>query len=417
MKYMPKLSLSVWATLALLVGGAVACLSPAWSADQKPLVINPTTGKQEQLQPGNSIALPDASGDLLTINTGVQTAARTITYPVLTGNRTLAVLDQQQTFTQSSTWSGANILLSGSAVYQHNRSAAGSYLDFQWNSATRAQVEVDSSGNGLMNLRNASGSAYFNVGQTNITLNPATSLVVGSTANLRVINTTSATSSISGAVVVGDGSTAATNVGIGGGRINAGSTASSTTDSGNAIYTPGGIGAGGNVVVSSLLKVVTSNAMRCGGSGSTYFLDLGTVNLRDGDGSTGAATSGKLTANSTEDATSTSTGSLIAIGGVSAAKQIYTNSNVVIATTAGGLKVKEGTNARMGAATLVAGTVTVNTTAVTANSRIYLTSQADGGTPGFQRISARSAGTSFTITSSSGTDTSTVAWMIVEPSP
>lgn len=80
-----------------------------------------------------------------------------------------------------------------------------------------------------------------------------------------------------------------------------------------------------------------------------------------------------------------------------------------------GFSVKEGTNKRMGAAVLVAGVVTVNTTAVTANSRIFLTSQADGGTPGFVRISARVAATSFTITSSNVADTSTIAWLIVEP--
>jgi hypothetical protein len=70
----------------------------------------------------------------------------------------------------------------------------------------------------------------------------------------------------------------------------------------------------------------------------------------------------------------------------------------------------------MRTATLVAGSATVNTTKVTANSRLLLTSQADGGAHGFLRISARSAGTSFTITSSSGTDTSTVARLIVESS-
>lgn len=91
--------------------------------------------------------------------------------------------------------------------------------------------------------------------------------------------------------------------------------------------------------------------------------------------------------------------------------------NITISTAGKGIAIKEGANAKMGAAALVGGTVTVNTTAVTANSRIYLTSQVDGGTPGFQRISARSAGTSFTITSSNVLDTSTVAWMIVEPAP
>ena len=78
-------------------------------------------------------------------------------------------------------------------------------------------------------------------------------------------------------------------------------------------------------------------------------------------------------------------------------------------------QIKEGLNAKMGSATLVAGTVTVSNTSVTANSKIFLTSNADGGTPGFLRVSARTASTSFTITSSSLLDTSTVAWLIVEP--
>jgi len=80
-----------------------------------------------------------------------------------------------------------------------------------------------------------------------------------------------------------------------------------------------------------------------------------------------------------------------------------------------GLQVKEGSNCKQGVATLVGGTVTVSNTSVTANSRIFLTAQSDGGTPGFLRVSARTAGTSFTITSSSGSDTSVVAYQIFEP--
>lgn len=80
-----------------------------------------------------------------------------------------------------------------------------------------------------------------------------------------------------------------------------------------------------------------------------------------------------------------------------------------------GIKIKEGSNAKQGTATLSAGSVVVANTAVTANSRIFLTSQSDGGTPGFLRVSARVASTSFTITSSSGSDTSTVAYEIFEP--
>jgi len=77
--------------------------------------------------------------------------------------------------------------------------------------------------------------------------------------------------------------------------------------------------------------------------------------------------------------------------------------------------IVEGSNAAMGLATLSGGTITVSNTLVTANSRIFITTQADGGTPGAVRVSGRSAGTNFVITSSSGADTSTVAWEIKEP--
>lgn len=79
------------------------------------------------------------------------------------------------------------------------------------------------------------------------------------------------------------------------------------------------------------------------------------------------------------------------------------------------LSIVEGTNATMGVATLTAGTATVNTNQVRANSRIFLTRQVSGGTVGDPGVTARVAGTSFTITSSSGTDSSQVAWLIVNP--
>lgn len=95
--------------------------------------------------------------------------------------------------------------------------------------------------------------------------------------------------------------------------------------------------------------------------------------------------------------------------------QVITGGNLDIATAGNGLQVKEGANAKQGTAALTAGAATVANTSVTANSRIFLTSQADGGTPGWLRVSARTAGTSFTITSSSNLDTSTVAYLITEP--
>lgn len=105
----------------------------------------------------------------------------------------------------------------------------------------------------------------------------------------------------------------------------------------------------------------------------------------------------------------------VGIGTATPSDPLTVNGNVSLITAGSGLEVAEGSNATMGIATLSAGAVTVNTTKVTANSRIFLTGNVDGGTPGWVRVSARSAGTSFTITSSSGTDTSQVAWIIIEP--
>lgn len=73
------------------------------------------------------------------------------------------------------------------------------------------------------------------------------------------------------------------------------------------------------------------------------------------------------------------------------------------------------TTPRRGTAVLVAGTVTVALPSVTAATHILLTIQTPGGTVGAVYVSARTAGTSFVITSTSATDTSTVAWAAVEP--
>lgn len=85
----------------------------------------------------------------------------------------------------------------------------------------------------------------------------------------------------------------------------------------------------------------------------------------------------------------------------------------------GGYRVDEtgGAAAVSGVATLVAGTKTVNTSAVTANSRISLSIQSLGtvAAPKAIAVTARTASTSFTITSADNTDTSRVFWQIHEP--
>ncbi len=102
----------------------------------------------------------------------------------------------------------------------------------------------------------------------------------------------------------------------------------------------------------------------------------------------------------------------------SAADVLATDDDLSLKTAGKGLQIKEGSNAKMGVATLVAGTVTVANTSVTANSRIFLTVQSLGTIllPAAVAVTARTASTSFTITSADVTDTSVVAWHIIEPS-
>jgi hypothetical protein len=91
------------------------------------------------------------------------------------------------------------------------------------------------------------------------------------------------------------------------------------------------------------------------------------------------------------------------------------DADIVIGLAGKGLSVKGGTNAKVGTATLNGTTaVTVSTTAVTANSRIFLTILTPAGTPATPYVSAVTAGTSFQIKSTGASDTSVVSWFIVE---
>jgi hypothetical protein len=86
-----------------------------------------------------------------------------------------------------------------------------------------------------------------------------------------------------------------------------------------------------------------------------------------------------------------------------------------IGTIGRGVKIAEGSNARMGvSAAMVAGTITIANTSVTASTRVFLSHAVTGGALGHLSRTVI-AGTSFTINSSSNTDTSTVNWLLIEP--
>lgn len=94
---------------------------------------------------------------------------------------------------------------------------------------------------------------------------------------------------------------------------------------------------------------------------------------------------------------------------VSNATAIVTHGLVVSENNLG--TSKQGTFALTGAGN----NYVILITSVTANSRIFITAQLDGGTPGWYRIVSRVPGVSFTIATSSSTDTSTIAFEMFEP--
>lgn len=96
--------------------------------------------------------------------------------------------------------------------------------------------------------------------------------------------------------------------------------------------------------------------------------------------------------------------------------EININGDVINHTIGAGFSFAEGSNAKMGIGTLVAGSLLVANTVVDNNSRIFLTCQVPGGTPGALRVDSRVSNVSFTVKSSSGTDTSTFAYLVIQPS-
>lgn len=89
--------------------------------------------------------------------------------------------------------------------------------------------------------------------------------------------------------------------------------------------------------------------------------------------------------------------------------------NLELSTVGNKILIATGTNASIGQSTLSAGTVTVSTTAVTANSIILAVHVTPSGTQGILSVPSASIvpGVSFVINSTSATDASTVNWWIV----
>lgn len=140
-------------------------------------------------------------------------------------------------------------------------------------------------------------------------------------------------------------------------------------------------------------------------TGGTLINSSGSANSTIGTGGTGQTFIGNATGNTAL------TGALTTSGAITA-----TNGSLTLGTAGNKINVATGTNASAGTTTaLTAGAFVVSTTAITANSLVFFSTHTLGTVtiPQAYRVSARTAGTSFTIQSSDATDTSTVDWFII----
>lgn len=87
--------------------------------------------------------------------------------------------------------------------------------------------------------------------------------------------------------------------------------------------------------------------------------------------------------------------------------------NLELSTAGNKILIATGSNASAGTATLVDGTVTVNTTAVTSNSIFYITCKTPITSQGKYSVPTIVNGTSFTINSDSAAEDSVVYWQFI----
>lgn len=228
--------------------------------------------------------------------------------------------------------------------------------------------------------------------------------------------------SITGGTAAGTGAGGAVNISgaaAAGGSANSGGAVSLTSGAsilkaGTNTSVIGGVGgsgtstgfAGGNTIV----QAGNGGAgVTTGGTGGNNIYNAGTGGSGSPNGA-GGYHSFLVAATTSLSEVVRMTSTAVTFTGVS----LTVNSGQIQAATAGfGLTVKSGTNAKAGLATLGAGgTVNVSTTAVTANSIIMFSPQVISA--GRIELNNIAAGSGFTILSTNSSDTTIVAWMIVE---
>jgi hypothetical protein len=141
---------------------------------------------------------------------GVLTDSSALTYSATVlniANTTAANTSTNGSLTIGNGTVATNVGIGGGSIYAGDKVVAGR--------GDTAFITIESGGVFTRLINNSGAMAFYTGGG-------ATSMLVLSSTTSSMASTTAASSSITGALVIGDGATAATNVGIGGGNIHAG---------------------------------------------------------------------------------------------------------------------------------------------------------------------------------------------------
>jgi len=171
------------------------------------------------------------AGDTLTINTGAQTDSRTLSVPVLAGSDTIATLAVANAFTGTVSVIDGSFSIVGSSdaskTMRFEVDAQTAADDLTINSGAQTDDRTATfpvlTGNSILTLSNATlTTTCVPFATTNGILTDSANFTFSTTV-CTIANTTSASASTNGSLVIGNGN-AATTVGIGGGNINCGGT-------------------------------------------------------------------------------------------------------------------------------------------------------------------------------------------------
>lgn len=280
----------------------------------------------------------------------------------------------------------------------------------------------------------AGGVVQGNSGTTNTGGNGGSlPIISGAGGNVTTTGSTTNVGGAGGSVAVtigagGNASGATTNNGGVGGSV------SYVAGNGGTSATAGTAGNGGTVTFAAGAAGVGSGGASSGTNGTITFRIGATVKqfinasgfTSIGSGTTALSTLdvfGGTAIGSYAGANAAPSNGLIVSGsvGIGTSSPIYktdmVGGDVGVGTTGGRLRFKEAANGSMGTGTLIGGTLLINNTSITANSRIFLTDIGGGviANIGALYVSATSVGASFTVSSSNVLDTSTFNWVIFEP--